>query len=656
MTPDLEELLGRVRHGDKLGPEDAEVLEHHLTHDAMVPGMRNRGAYQRHLRDHENSGIHVHMDANDFGQVNKVHGEQAGDEALVRMGTVMSDAAKPLAGRVFRKGGDEFTAWFLRPEDAQVFAGRVQTELAKLQPAGGTHDHSMAIGIGRGRQQAEQAMLRAKAHLGAVDVQTGQRTPNHEPGKAPTVIESSLNEPPPQGWKKAEDRIHDLRLSKDGRHADADTAHLPGMSVRAPIGHDVGASDMKKGEAPEATTGTPAAPLFGGQPYALISAERPKHDAQLKTHEELRDTLKGDGKQVHEMMGCSDGPQRICGVPGLSLQEARKYAKRSGQESMLYSHDGNAPAMVFTNGDHADHWHQGTGAKSSPQPPENHYCQAPDGSYVSFEHDWDRLKPIRQLGPGAGAHSYPWHDDKLSEEPATVTGMRKAEAQEAGDTVASTTASWGKTTPGAQTNHRHFDFRPFEAELDDMATKNGFAFKQMGGKAGVPDLKSDNYKHGTLWIWDPSQGANGSDDEAYNRTWRKAHELAHGMTHAEHSAKYGDCRRIGQLGTHRTPDESKQAVEWEWNAAHKQREIGAQLGHHISDEDFNKELNTLVADAVHRTTTGSVKDLSREGFEPHPHPVPLDEAFKKLDEAVAKLATPAAPANPAPVLKEQVGG
>lgn len=685
MTPDLEALLGRIRHGERLRPEDADTLEHHLTMDTLIPGVRNRGAYQRHVRDFDNAGIHVHIDANDFGQINKLHGEQTGDAALQAIGRSIRGAALPLAGRVFRRGGDEFTAWFLRPEDAEVFAGKLKSALDDLDPAGGTHRHAVSVGIGRGRLQAEQALLRAKAQLGAVDADTGHRQPNYTPGQAPTVVDSALHEPPPRGWMAAEDRIHHIRRNADGRHYGADGATLPGMDVHTLIQHPVGAQPkhvLPRG-APALAKAEGPPPEFMRRPFVMMSGENPRYAAKRSGHEILKADLRAQGKEFREGDGMYGTPEQSLMIFDLRPHEAREIAKTYGQESFLYSNGKHHPSMVYANGDHADHWHPGVGVHFPDTPPEDYYTALDDPNnpgkkiYMQATIDWDQLKPIRQL-PGlhkGHPNSYHWHDDDVGvEQPRTIDKLTKAAKdndQAAGvgvSTFASTTAPWGSATPGSQTNLRHYDYRPFEGDIDAMAKRHGYTFKYMGGKHGIPNLKADNYNHGSLHIWDPSAGSGGDfGEEAYTRSWRKAHELAHALTYADLNAKYGEGRRIGKLGHHRTPHEAKRAVEWEWLTAHKQRAIGEGFGHHVSDADFARELNTVMADAVHRAIHGTFTEPSDEGFVPHPHVVPLETAFQKIDEHAAQMGlgphdtlkslkskAPAATATPPSTLETQV--
>ncbi len=420
---------------------------------------------------------------------------------------------------------------------------------------------------------------------------------------------------------------------------------------------------------------------MAGRSFVMMSGEAPRFAHKKTGHEDLKSELTSHGLNFEETQGMYDKPERSVIVHDMPLHLARHMAKRFGQESFIFGDGVSKPALVYANGDHADHFHPGKSVNITETPPDNHYTVMNHPTtpgqkvYMQVNLDWDQLKPTRQLGAAAHPNSYPWHDDKLSEEPETV-GLRKAENDQAAGagvkTFAQTVEPWGRVTPGVQTNLRHYDYRPFEKDIDAAAEKAGYKFKTMGGKAGIPDLKADNYNHGTLHIWDPSAGSGGDfGEEAYTRSWRKAHELAHASTYADINAKYGEGRRIGKLGHHRTPDEAKRATEWEYLVAHKQREQAAQMGHHISDHDFHRELNTIMADAVHRAIHGTFTEPSQEGFTPHPHPVPLETAHAMIDAHAAAmglgpkdtlkskkapLAPPAPAANPTPDLKEQLAG
>jgi hypothetical protein len=177
-----------------------------------------------------------------------------------------------------------------------------------------------------------------------------------------------------------------------------------------------------------------------------------------------------------------------------------------------------------------------------------------------------------------------------------------------------------------------------EGKIDKHIAESGYKVYLSGGKHGKPDLKNKNYGNGHLMIYDPSAGSGGDfNDEKYTSAWRKTHEQAHADTYKKVNELYGEGRRMGKLGTHRSPREMKRAVHWEWLAAHRQREILEGHGHTISDHDFHRELNTVIGDAVHRSITGKFTEPSDFGFEPHSHKVPLEHALDMIDKHAKKI-------------------
>lgn len=180
--------------------DQANVVARHLFSDSMVPRMGNKMAYNDHLARHGNDGIHVHVDMNDFGQINKLHGEKKGDEAIKQFGNIASDVSRKFGGKSFRNGGDEFKMHFDRPEAAHGFARELRSQLEKQPKIGGTHNLAASIGIGHNPDHAEQALLRAKGQLGPMGPD-GKRHNLHALGDAPTVIHSHLDQTPPTNWK-----------------------------------------------------------------------------------------------------------------------------------------------------------------------------------------------------------------------------------------------------------------------------------------------------------------------------------------------------------------------------------------------------------------------------------------------------------------------
>lgn len=190
---------------------------------------------------------------------------------------------------------------------------------------------------------------------------------------------------------------------------------------------------------------------------------------------------------------------------------------------------------------------------------------------------------------------------------------------------------YGKVQPGIKSNLLHYDYNNKLPDVADLVKRHGFKVYYAGGKHGKPDLANRNYNTGHLMIYDPTPASGGDfGEQNYTDAWRQTHELAHALTHPQVNQVYGEARRMGKLGIHRSLNDAMRAVHWEWLAAHKQRELNRQIGIHVPDETFHKELNTIMHDAVHRAVTGQFTEPSQEGFVPHSHKVPLEVAFDQL--------------------------
>ena len=463
-----------------------------------------------------------------------------------------------------------------------------------------------------------------------------------------TNIVSVLHEAPPMGWKPAEESIKDKRRNALKGAPEADAGGMPGEpDARVEHRHGGLPTGLVKAEFPPSTH-----PALSGRPYVTMSGENPKYPAKQSGHDTLRNELAGRGLQFEDAQGFYDNtPERSLMVYDMPLSDARQLGKDFGQESVVH-HDGQNPVFLYTNGEHADHFHPHKSTKVSSTPPtDSGWTRLTDPVtrapfYITHDFDWDTKLPLRKLESGAHPHNYDWHDDSgIGSPPEVGAPVAKAEdpdlinqqnAAAGVSTFASTTAPWGTSQLGRKPNLWHYDFRPFAQQIEDTAKNHGYQFKYMG-PGNIPDLKKDNYNHRTLHIWNPKVAGGDFGEERYTDTWRKAHELAHAMTYAELNDKYGEGRRIGKLGVHRSPHEAKRALEWEYLAAHKQRELGESMGHHISDEDFHRELNTVMADAVHRAVHGTFTEPSAEGFQPHAHKVPLETAHKVIDEHAARM-------------------
>lgn len=247
---------------------------------------------------------------------------------------------------------------------------------------------------------------------------------------------------------------------------------------------------------------------------------------------------------------------------------------------------------------------------------------------------------------------YEWHDTHTSHhnprpwdkqqaiETARQLGLIKND-QAAGvgtPRYAEFASPYGTVNPGQKSNLLHYDYHNKLQDVAGVVARHGFKTYYAGGQHGKPDLANRNYDTGHLMIPDPTPQSGGDFGERnYTDAWRQMHELSHALTHHDVNKVYGEARRIGALGQHRTLHEAQRSVHWEWLAAHKQRELNKQIGIHVPDETFHKELNTIMHDAVHRAVTGKFTEPSQEGFTPHSHKVPLEVALDTVRKEGTRL-------------------
>ena len=182
--PSLEEALKAIRPAY---PEHAKTIARHLYADTMIPTMGNKKAYKEFLAK-PRKGVFVHADLNDFGQINKLHGDAKGDEAIKTFGGIASRLSRKYGGKSHRPGGDEFKFHFEKPEQALGFSRELQQHLGKLPKVGGTHNIAASIGMGANPEHAEQSLIQAKGKLGPTV--GGKRQNLHSVGNAPTVVNS----------------------------------------------------------------------------------------------------------------------------------------------------------------------------------------------------------------------------------------------------------------------------------------------------------------------------------------------------------------------------------------------------------------------------------------------------------------------------------
>ncbi|NDD55904.1 hypothetical protein EBZ39_18905, partial [bacterium] len=248
----------------------------------------------------------------------------------------------------------------------------------------------------------------------------------------------------------------------------------------------------------------------------------------------------------------------------------------------------------------------------------------------------------------AHPHAYEWHDGSTEHHlsaPSHSPILNKEEppdfdnqtAKVGVNTYAQFAAPYGTVDKSTPSNLFHYDYHGKNDAINKLVQDHGYQTYYAGGKHGKPDLANKNYNTKHLMIYDPSSEAGSFRDQEYTDSWRKIHELAHALTYPELNNIYGEGRRMGKLGHHRNTNEALRAVHWEWLAAHKQRELSKQIGVHLPEEDFNKELNTVMHDAAHRAVTGKFTEPSQEGFKPSNQKVPLDVALGQVRQSAHNL-------------------
>lgn len=180
IEPHLEAALGQIREAVKRGhvhPDALKTVNQTLFTDTMIPSIGNKAAYNDFL-SRPREGVHVHLDGNDFGSINKMHDHETGNHAITAMGRALRQAMDESVGRkngkLFRTGGDEFVAHVPSHEHAALFARSLRSKFEGIPAIRGTHRLSMSLGFGPTRDHAEEALKDAKAAKKAANAPLGQ--------------------------------------------------------------------------------------------------------------------------------------------------------------------------------------------------------------------------------------------------------------------------------------------------------------------------------------------------------------------------------------------------------------------------------------------------------------------------------------------------
>jgi hypothetical protein len=241
-------------------------------------------------------------------------------------------------------------------------------------------------------------------------------------------------------------------------------------------------------------------------------------------------------------------------------------------------------------------------------------------------------------------HAYDWHDGHTDHHfighasGGVLISRNMKKAEEGGKPSLADGGSYHQHslpfgTLGEPVDLTHYDYRGKQDLANKLIADHGYQAHYVGGPHGRADYGSRNYNTKNLALPHSPLHEDGGATDAY----RKVHELAHALTHEAVNKLYGEGRRQGKLGHHRNLREALRAVHWEHLAAHKQRELNRALGIEVPDEVFNRELNTVMSDAVHRAVHGKHEEPTAKGFRPHSHQVPLETSLGLVREAARNL-------------------
>ena len=387
-------------------------------------------------------------------------------------------------------------------------------------------------------------------------------------------------------------------------------------------------------------------------PHIIFSVENPAFPKKVRrkvSHEDAQTALSRAGNgivvPVKGHYGGEENSIMVVNPSDRQLELARKLAHMTGQESHIES-DGMSHKMYYNHGPKAGKVVFGRGVEFPQRRPDDMYSELPDGTLFKLKFD-DEEK--------GAAHpaSRPWHETYVGDD-QEPEDMGKAEThphlqahgpdlnEQAGGNQSGhfheVMGHYGTITPGKKTNLKFYHgIDEFQPKIDQHLKETGYTPYLAGGKHGKPDLANKNYTTKHLMIYDPSEGSGGDyGNEQFTSAWRKIHEKAHADTLPEVNKLYGEGRRLGKLGV-RTPREMARSLVWEHLAAHKQRDLMEQLGHKMSEEDFAREYNTVMGDALIRSITGKFSDPHEMGFYPHSKKVPLEHTLGILDQHAKKL-------------------
>ena len=139
-------------------------------------------------------------------------------------------------------------------------------------------------------------------------------------------------------------------------------------------------------------------PLRNGKPHFIFSVENPKFPTEHNmSHQETLNELKSKNFKVHDIKGRYDGKDEnsiMVEDPAPSaVKSLLEFAKKSGQESAIYSDGKGNHECHYLHGDKANKHVKGFGTSTPITPPDDNFSTMKDGTMFAHSIDWDNLYP-----------------------------------------------------------------------------------------------------------------------------------------------------------------------------------------------------------------------------------------------------------------------
>lgn len=232
------------------------------------------------------------------------------------------------------------------------------------------------------------------------------------------------------------------------------------------------------------------------------------------------------------------------------------------------------------------------------------------------------------------------------------------------DTISQIYPQFGTLNPGVNTTHqlKIYDLGPLVANsavVDSTTTRYQITIRTFSheydpekGIFPLPQkLKKYNYRSGHVWIYEPRVLYGSFEDASYTRIWRIYHELGHGIVEPFLFARYGDSKRLGQMGKISKDiwmnkevtlqpislRHAQRSIEWESLAFRAQRMLLSEAGVQISDDEYQREYNINISDAIFRAITGKFGRPGAYGLIPHNRDIDLHSILWGLEHAAHQI-------------------